>query len=354
MSSKRLYLDTVFSRTNKRELRNDEDDPDDIITALESDEEYEREDIETVDETILNRIFGSKQAETKTILEKCRNQVLDEIMSVKRMKVTETEQADYEEDNGDDCDNDGSDDDDFETMMLKERDNQVQSKNCIYETKIPEEKDLDLFYSNSIEDRDSGSTCDNEEAQLNNRSITWDNIHENLGIKATSQSQSDATFQNNIQYGSTLRRGVNEIITETSNKSDAILDCPSCMTRVTNNCQRHETFKNHYRAMFVDNCHVDFTQEIIVKPTKSSRRQMHQIRRQVAPVDKNLEAISTEQMDCEYMTEDSNSKHSSLPSINSDDKSIFFRVRCAKCSTLVGMLDRDEVYHFYNVLASHR
>ncbi|KAK3747137.1 hypothetical protein QZH41_015126, partial [Actinostola sp. cb2023] len=38
--------------------------------------------------------------------------------------------------------------------------------------------------------------------------------------------------------------------------SDAILSCPACLTMLCIDCQRHDTYKNQYRAMFVMNCSV--------------------------------------------------------------------------------------------------
>merc|ERR1712136_55625 len=37
-------------------------------------------------------------------------------------------------------------------------------------------------------------------------------------------------------------------------KSDAVLNCPACLSTVCVDCQRHETYKTQYRAMFVLNC----------------------------------------------------------------------------------------------------
>ena len=36
-----------------------------------------------------------------------------------------------------------------------------------------------------------------------------------------------------------------------------------------------------------------------------------------------------------------------------DDDETFHPVMCTECNTEVGVYDRDEVYHFFNVLASH-
>ena len=36
-----------------------------------------------------------------------------------------------------------------------------------------------------------------------------------------------------------------------------------------------------------------------------------------------------------------------------DPEEVFNPVKCNQCSTQVAMYDSDEVYHFFNVLASH-
>merc|ERR1712126_533791 len=43
---------------------------------------------------------------------------------------------------------------------------------------------------------------------------------------------------------------------DTKSKSDAILNCPACMSTVCVDCQRHDLYKNQYRAMFVLNCNI--------------------------------------------------------------------------------------------------
>lgn len=42
----------------------------------------------------------------------------------------------------------------------------------------------------------------------------------------------------------------------------------------------------------------------------------------------------------------------SIPS-NAEAKDIFHPVQCSICKTEVAVVDLDEVYHFFNVLASH-
>lgn len=79
--------------------------------------------------------------------------------------------------------------------------------------------------------------------------------------------------------------------------SDAVLSCPACFTNVCFDCQRHEVYKTQYRAMFVQNCRVG-----AVPPSSPPGTE--------APV------------------------------------------FCTDCNTQVGVMDSEEVYHFFNVLPS--
>lgn len=36
-----------------------------------------------------------------------------------------------------------------------------------------------------------------------------------------------------------------------------------------------------------------------------------------------------------------------------DEEEIYHPVKCTECSTEVAVFDKDEVYHFFNILASH-
>ena len=91
-------------------------------------------------------------------------------------------------------------------------------------------------------------------------------------------------------------------------QSDAVLSCPACFETVTLDCQRHCKWENQYRAMFVRNVRVD---------TKSHLK----------PQDTPLQP-------------------------GEDDDGPYNEAFCAQCGELVGVRDREEVYHFFNTLAS--
>ena len=102
--------------------------------------------------------------------------------------------------------------------------------------------------------------------------------------------------------------------------SDAVLNCPACFNVLCLDCQRHEVYQSQYRAMFVMNCSVDESQKLKfpLNGKKSGKKKA-----------KLAEASAQ------------------------DDGEDFNPVRCDECSTEVGVYDSDEIYHFFNVMASH-
>jgi hypothetical protein len=84
--------------------------------------------------------------------------------------------------------------------------------------------------------------------------------------------------------------------------TDAILSCPMCFTPLCYDCQRHEAYKNQYRAMFVENC--DIKSQILTMRDEEGKE--------------------------EY----------------------FKPVKCANCDTEVAVLDAQDIFHFFRVVAS--
>ena len=99
---------------------------------------------------------------------------------------------------------------------------------------------------------------------------------------------------------------------------------------------RHSTYKNQYRAMFVSNCRVNI-EEILRFPEvdqKSKKKRKGKKRK---------------------LTEATGTADTETPSTSRDEKTddIFHPVHCLQCNTEVGVFDKEEVYHFFNVLASY-
>lgn len=104
-------------------------------------------------------------------------------------------------------------------------------------------------------------------------------------------------------------------------KSDALLSCPACFTTLCIDCQRHERIVTQYRAMFVLNCKILEGQKLQISQKKRKRKSC-----------KGQPGINQR-------------------SISDDEQ--FRPVSCSVCETEVAVIDKDEVYHFYNVLPSY-
>lgn len=115
--------------------------------------------------------------------------------------------------------------------------------------------------------------------------------------------------------------------------SDAILSCPACMTTLCIDCQRHDMYKNQYRAMFVVNCKVVEDEVLRYEP---SQQQKPGKKRKKSQKGKLVQ-----------LTKDN------MSSADSSLSERYHPVACTECNTEIAVYDNDEVYHFFNVLASH-
>ncbi|KAM4663128.1 E2F-associated phosphoprotein [Discoglossus pictus] len=111
--------------------------------------------------------------------------------------------------------------------------------------------------------------------------------------------------------------------------SDAVLNCPACMTTLCLDCQRHESYKTQYRAMFVMNCSIN-KEEVLRFPDQPLGQQKRRDRKKRKPPVRDTAAET-----------------------QSTEAEVYHPVKCNECSTEVAVYDKDEVYHFFNVLASH-
>ncbi|XP_030639513.1 E2F-associated phosphoprotein [Chanos chanos] len=117
--------------------------------------------------------------------------------------------------------------------------------------------------------------------------------------------------------------------------SDAVLNCPACMTTLCLDCQRHEKYRTQYRAMFVMNCTVK-KEEILRYKKNNNKKQKNRHKR------KGHQDSGSTEMDVT----------ASGPA-GMDEEETYHPVQCTECSTEVAVYDKDEVYHFFNILASH-
>lgn len=94
---------------------------------------------------------------------------------------------------------------------------------------------------------------------------------------------------------------------------------------------RHEKYRTQYRAMFVMNCVVK-ADEVLRYQTPPDRKQSNRKRRKVEAAPEQAGGPRPAGMEADEL---------------------YHPVRCTECSTEVAVFDKDEVYHFFNVLASH-
>lgn len=159
--------------------------------------------------------------------------------------------------------------------------------------------------------------------------------------------------------------------------SDAVLNCPACLTMLCMDCQRHEVYHNQYRAMFVFNCRVKWN-ELLKFPKKDGKKkksskskkllQKHELLsstgHQVDSVADGKSSEKTEEvLERSFLAKDITSKANCVgeeheyvcnsSNVGDRDDELFHPVLCSICNTKVAVYDKEEVYHFFNVLSSH-
>lgn len=133
--------------------------------------------------------------------------------------------------------------------------------------------------------------------------------------------------------------------------SDAILSCPCCLNVVCMDCQKHEHYKNQYRAMFVMNIGVQWNRRYkhdkerneLVEFDDAGVTQVIGLSNEAERSRENVAAVAVE-CDCE-------DNHPAA--LNDKEDDIFYAVHCATCFTDVAVLNmKDELYHFTGCVAS--
>ncbi|KAG8013476.1 E2F-associated phosphoprotein [Nibea albiflora] len=99
--------------------------------------------------------------------------------------------------------------------------------------------------------------------------------------------------------------------------------------------RQHEKYRTQYRAMFVMNCTVK-KDEVLRYQTQQQQPKKKRKRRRGG---QNTDAAPNETPD-------------PTPA-GMDADEVYHPVQCSECSTEVAVFDKDEVYHFFNILSSH-
>lgn len=148
------------------------------------------------------------------------------------------------------------------------------------------------------------------------------------------KSASSAADANESPAKSTANKTKSRQAVEKVPSSDAILSCPACMTTLCIDCQRHELYKNQYRAMFVMNCKVVEDEVLRYEPMQQRNSGQKKKKKQKGK-----------------LVQDTGKKDSLASDGAASER--YHPVTCTECSSEVAVYDNDEVYHFFNVLASH-
>ena len=145
--------------------------------------------------------------------------------------------------------------------------------------------------------------------------------------------------------------------------TDAVLSCPYCFHIVCMDCQRHTTYKNQYRAMFVMNILVRWDMPLqysdesrclepytILGVTDPS---IHNHNSNVISDIETDAVVASGHQSTATLTRNDVNKTITHDMDVSNDNTIYYTVCCANCQTTVAALDMtDEVYHFSGCLAS--
>jgi len=116
-------------------------------------------------------------------------------------------------------------------------------------------------------------------------------------------------------------------------QSDATLNCPCCLALLCIDCQRHDTYKTQYRAMFVTNCRTEYSQKLLYRNKEEIRKQFKRSKKKQRTSARASNAKEEEE--------------------NNSPSDLYYPVHCSTCNTQVALYDTEEVYHFFSVLASH-
>ncbi|XP_073683503.1 E2F-associated phosphoprotein [Garra rufa] len=213
------------------------------------------------------------------------------------------------------------------------------SDNTTTANKQTQEYDSIYFDSDSDEDGTAGSSQSlkrrKQRSVLTNDELLYDPDEDDRDQAWVDAKRKEYRNQRRLPPSANRRNKTNALPS-----SDAVLNCPACMTTLCLDCQRHEKYQTQYRAMFVMNCTVD--KEEVLRYKTANKRKQNQHRKKA-----RQESTSTE-------TEmESSAGLTDARLAGMDEEEIYHPVKCTECSTEVAVYDKDEVYHFFNILASH-
>nr|KAF6499858.1 E2F associated phosphoprotein [Molossus molossus] len=182
----------------------------------------------------------------------------------------------------------------------------------------------DIYFDSDSEDEDKTAQVSKKKKKKRHRIPTNDELLYDPEKDNRDQAWVDARRRGYHGFGIQRPRQQQQPVPN----SDAVLNCPACMTTLCLDCQRHESYKTQYRAMFVMNCSVN-KEEVLRYKTPENRKKKRGHKKMRSNHEDAAEQAET------------------------DVEEIYHPVMCTECSTEVAVYDKDEVFHFFNVLASH-
>ncbi|CAN0251885.1 unnamed protein product [Lampetra fluviatilis] len=233
-----------------------------------------------------------------------------------------------------------SSDDDFVKEMAKELDSTVREITAVWapppgasagtgdatSATNPEFYDDIYFETSSEEEATEGGVSARKKKKLKKRKeasrrvLTNDELMYDPGMDDADQEWVDK--QRRRYRGLQSGRADGKADEETPS-SDAVLNCPACMTTLCLDCQRHELYSHQYRAMFVLNCTVNRSEVLRYRMTRPRGKGKQRRRKGATGAEEEAEEEE------------------------------YFPVTCNECQTEVAVFDKEEVYHFFNIIASH-
>ncbi|CAL8273827.1 unnamed protein product [Merluccius merluccius] len=158
--------------------------------------------------------------------------------------------------------------------------------------------------------------------------------------------------------------------------SDAVLNCPACMTTLCLDCQRHEKYRTQYRAMFVMNCTVKREEVLRYKTLQERKRKTKRRNRKTKEQKVEVPGGGAEEEEVPGPRGMAGEEEVPGPRGMAGEEEVpgprgmageeevpgprgmageevYHPVQCTECSTEVAVVDKDEVFHFFNILASH-
>ena len=119
-----------------------------------------------------------------------------------------------------------------------------------------------------------------------------------------------------------------------SHVSDAVLSCPCCLLTVCLDCQRHTEYSNQFRAMLVSHCKVRWDKTVRASISSTQRQQPDHDDRERRKGSRSQRR--------------QRKQGGAAPSAEQAEE-LYYAVECDQCGTELGVVDEQEVYHFYHV-----